>query len=219
MVDETGHHAPAAAQGGARCCRAGRLGAGRRAPLGRPLIKNPQQGQPAAHHRLEPANNGGKGAAGPRRRHARSAPRTSARRPDDRLPGHPGRRDQQVRRLADAADPPARRGRRRLRERRQTAQRRPTPDFACGGNFVAYSKICTHAGCPASLYEQQTNRLLCPCHQSQFDITDRARADLRAGHAAAAAAAARRGRRGLLRRRSRLHEPVGPTYWERRAHR
>jgi ubiquinol-cytochrome c reductase iron-sulfur subunit len=43
------------------------------------------------------------------------------------------------------------------------------------GNFIAYSKICTHAGCPASLYEQQTNRLLCPCHQSQFKITDNAR--------------------------------------------
>ncbi len=42
------------------------------------------------------------------------------------------------------------------------------------GNFVAYSKICTHAGCPASLYEQQTNRLLCPCHQSQFDILNNA---------------------------------------------
>jgi ubiquinol-cytochrome c reductase iron-sulfur subunit len=42
------------------------------------------------------------------------------------------------------------------------------------GNFVAYSKICTHAGCPASLYEQQTNRLLCPCHQSQFNIIDNA---------------------------------------------
>jgi ubiquinol-cytochrome c reductase iron-sulfur subunit len=40
---------------------------------------------------------------------------------------------------------------------------------------VAFSKICTHAGCPASLYEQQTNRLLCPCHQSQFLITDLAR--------------------------------------------
>jgi ubiquinol-cytochrome c reductase iron-sulfur subunit len=39
------------------------------------------------------------------------------------------------------------------------------------GDYVAYSKICTHAGCPASLYEQQTNRLLCPCHQSQFLIT------------------------------------------------
>jgi ubiquinol-cytochrome c reductase iron-sulfur subunit len=37
-------------------------------------------------------------------------------------------------------------------------------------DFVAYSKICTHAGCPASLYEQQTTRLLCPCHQSQFEL-------------------------------------------------
>ncbi|WP_213450730.1 cytochrome bc1 complex Rieske iron-sulfur subunit [Rhizomonospora bruguierae] len=42
------------------------------------------------------------------------------------------------------------------------------------GDYIAYSKICTHAGCPASLYEQQTNRLLCPCHQSQFLITDNA---------------------------------------------
>jgi len=42
-------------------------------------------------------------------------------------------------------------------------------------NYVAYSKICTHAGCPASLYEQQTNILLCPCHQSQFKITNNAR--------------------------------------------
>jgi len=38
------------------------------------------------------------------------------------------------------------------------------------GDYVAYSKICTHDGCPASLYEQQTSRLLCPCHQSQFDV-------------------------------------------------
>jgi ubiquinol-cytochrome c reductase iron-sulfur subunit len=38
------------------------------------------------------------------------------------------------------------------------------------GEFIAFSKICTHAGCPASLYEQQTGRLLCPCHQSQFDV-------------------------------------------------
>ncbi|WP_245598080.1 ubiquinol-cytochrome c reductase iron-sulfur subunit [Haloglycomyces albus] len=42
------------------------------------------------------------------------------------------------------------------------------------GNFVAYSKICTHVGCPASLYEQQSQRLLCPCHQSQFNVVDNA---------------------------------------------
>ena len=34
------------------------------------------------------------------------------------------------------------------------------------GDYYAYSKICTHIGCPTSLYEAQTNRILCPCHQS-----------------------------------------------------
>jgi ubiquinol-cytochrome c reductase iron-sulfur subunit len=42
-------------------------------------------------------------------------------------------------------------------------------------DFVAFSKICTHAGCPASLYEQQTTRLLCPCHQSQFEVLEDAK--------------------------------------------
>lgn len=40
------------------------------------------------------------------------------------------------------------------------------------GDYYAYSKVCTHVGCPVSLYEQQTGRVLCPCHQSQFDIFD-----------------------------------------------
>src|SRR3712207_1768172 len=43
------------------------------------------------------------------------------------------------------------------------------------GDYVAYSKICTHAGCPVSLYEQETSRILCPCHQSQFDVTQGAK--------------------------------------------
>ncbi len=38
------------------------------------------------------------------------------------------------------------------------------------GDFYAYSKLCTHVGCPVSLYEQQAGKVLCPCHQSQFDI-------------------------------------------------
>ncbi len=41
--------------------------------------------------------------------------------------------------------------------------------------IVAYSKVCTHVGCPVALYEQQTHHLLCPCHQSQFDVTDHAK--------------------------------------------
>ena len=44
----------------------------------------------------------------------------------------------------------------------------PTAD----GNIVAFSKICTHAACPASLYNTETHQLICPCHQSTFDVLE-----------------------------------------------
>jgi ubiquinol-cytochrome c reductase iron-sulfur subunit len=37
-------------------------------------------------------------------------------------------------------------------------------------NLGAFSKICTHVGCPVGLYERQTGELLCPCHQSTFAV-------------------------------------------------
>ena len=49
--------------------------------------------------------------------------------------------------------------------------------------IVAYSKICTHVGCPVGLYEQQTHHLLCPCHQSTFDVTRALQGHLRPGRA------------------------------------
>jgi len=36
--------------------------------------------------------------------------------------------------------------------------------------FIAYSKICTHAGCPVALYRSKAKQLMCPCHQSVFDV-------------------------------------------------
>ena len=57
----------------------------------------------------------------------------------------------------------------------QTVKARKGQEGFGWGDFVAYSKICTHAGCPASLYEQQTGRLLCPCHQSQFEVLEDAK--------------------------------------------
>lgn len=36
--------------------------------------------------------------------------------------------------------------------------------------YVAYSRVCTHAGCPVGLFEAETHQLLCPCHQSTFDV-------------------------------------------------
>jgi ubiquinol-cytochrome c reductase iron-sulfur subunit len=43
------------------------------------------------------------------------------------------------------------------------------------GGIVAYSKLCTHTGCPVGLYQQEEKLLLCPCHQSTFDVLDGAR--------------------------------------------
>ncbi|MDQ2838756.1 MAG: Rieske (2Fe-2S) protein [Actinomycetota bacterium] len=62
----------------------------------------------------------------------------------------------------------------RLRPGQQVKSRKGQESFGWH-DFVAYSKICTHAGCPASLYEQQTSRLLCPCHQSQFEVLEDAK--------------------------------------------
>jgi ubiquinol-cytochrome c reductase iron-sulfur subunit len=81
-------------------------------------------------------------------------------------------------------------------------------------NFVAYSKICSHAGCPASLYEQQTNRLLCPCHQSQFQITNQAKPIFGPAHRKLPMLPLEL-ENGILVARSDYLEPVGPTYWER----
>ncbi len=36
--------------------------------------------------------------------------------------------------------------------------------------FIAYSKVCTHAGCPVALYRRGPQQLMCPCHQSTFDV-------------------------------------------------
>ncbi|HUG86401.1 MAG TPA: Rieske (2Fe-2S) protein, partial [Euzebya sp.] len=47
---------------------------------------------------------------------------------------------------------------------------RPTNlDWVVGGSLVAYSKICTHAGCPVALFRERESSLFCPCHQSTFD--------------------------------------------------
>jgi ubiquinol-cytochrome c reductase iron-sulfur subunit len=83
------------------------------------------------------------------------------------------------------------------------------------GNLVAYSKICTHAGCPASLYEQQTNILLCPCHQSQFDITDNARPIFGPATRRLPMLPITVDADGFLVAKSDYQVPVGPGFWER----
>ena len=92
---------------------------------------------------------------------------------------------------------------------RTSTRRRRRADWSYDG-IVAYSKVCTHVGCPVALYEQQTHHLLCPCHQSQFDVTERRRGHLRPGRPSPAAASDHRRRRGLPRRAERLHRTRRP---------
>ncbi|RII43176.1 cytochrome bc1 complex Rieske iron-sulfur subunit [Galactobacter valiniphilus] len=81
--------------------------------------------------------------------------------------------------------------------------------------IVAYSKICTHVGCPVALYEQQTHHLLCPCHQSTFDLTQECKVIFGpAGHALPQLPI-KMDDEGYLVAQSDFQEPVGPSYWER----
>jgi len=81
--------------------------------------------------------------------------------------------------------------------------------------FIAYSKICTHVGCPVALYEQQTNKLLCPCHQSTFNVVDGARVIFGPAGRPLPQLHIRFRDSGELEAVSDFAEPVGPSYWER----
>ena len=81
--------------------------------------------------------------------------------------------------------------------------------------IVAYSKVCTHVGCPVALYEQHTHHLLCPCHQSQFDVTDQAKVIFGPAKRPLPQLPITVDDEGYLVAQSDFTEPVGPSFWER----
>jgi ubiquinol-cytochrome c reductase iron-sulfur subunit len=87
-------------------------------------------------------------------------------------------------------------------------------DWSVDG-ILCYSKICTHVGCPISLYERTTHNVLCPCHQSTFDLADNAKVVF--GPAARPLPQLPLGvdSEGFLVAQSDFDEPVGPSFWER----
>jgi ubiquinol-cytochrome c reductase iron-sulfur subunit len=84
-------------------------------------------------------------------------------------------------------------------------------------DHVAYSKICTHAGCPISLYEQQTHHLLCPCHQSTFDMARDAKVIFGPAARPLPQLKISVDANGYFVADSGYDQPVGPSFWERGA--
>jgi ubiquinol-cytochrome c reductase iron-sulfur subunit len=81
--------------------------------------------------------------------------------------------------------------------------------------IVAYSKICTHMGCPVALYEQQTHHLLCPCHQSTFDVTKNCKVVFGPAKRPLPQLAITVDTDGYLVAKEGFREAVGPSFWER----
>ncbi|WP_425577672.1 cytochrome bc1 complex Rieske iron-sulfur subunit [Nocardia callitridis] len=85
------------------------------------------------------------------------------------------------------------------------------------GDYFAYSKICTHLGCPTSLFEAQTNRILCPCHQSQFLATEWGKPIFGPAARALPQLPITVNSEGYLVANGDFIEALGPAYWERRS--
>ena len=80
---------------------------------------------------------------------------------------------------------------------------------------VAYSKICTHVGCPVGLYEHRTHHLLCPCHQSTFDVSNDAAVIFGPAHRPLPQLKITVDAEGYLIAAAPFLQPVGPSFWER----
>ncbi|MEI7797747.1 MAG: Rieske 2Fe-2S domain-containing protein [Actinomycetes bacterium] len=82
--------------------------------------------------------------------------------------------------------------------------------------IIAFSKICSHMGCAVALYEQQTKHLLCPCHQSTFDVPTGAKVIFGPSARPLPQLAIKVSEEGYLVAAAPFNQPVGPSFWERR---
>ncbi|MBB1160225.1 MULTISPECIES: cytochrome bc1 complex Rieske iron-sulfur subunit [Amycolatopsis] len=98
----------------------------------------------------------------------------------------------------------------------RVVKRKGQEDFNFG-DYYAYTKICSHVGCPTSLYEQRTNRILCPCHQSQFDALHYAKPIFGPATRPLAQLPITVDEEGYLIAKGDFIEAIGPAFWERKS--
>jgi ubiquinol-cytochrome c reductase iron-sulfur subunit len=80
--------------------------------------------------------------------------------------------------------------------------------------LVAYSKICTHAGCPVALYLESTQQLRCPCHQSTFSVLEGGVPQLGPAARPLPQLPLEVGEDGALQASGGFTDAVGPSFWE-----
>jgi ubiquinol-cytochrome c reductase iron-sulfur subunit len=90
-----------------------------------------------------------------------------------------------------------------------------TQNWTLDNSIVAYSKICTHVGCPVALYEQTTHHILCPCHQSTFDASSGATVIFGPAPRPLPQLPLALDSSGYIVAASDFTQPVGPSFWER----
>jgi len=84
--------------------------------------------------------------------------------------------------------------------------------------LLVYSKVCTHAGCPVGLYEARSHELLCPCHQSAFNVLDGAHPTSGPAARAQPQLPIQIASDGTLVALGDFSDPIGPGYWDRPDH-
>jgi ubiquinol-cytochrome c reductase iron-sulfur subunit len=101
-----------------------------------------------------------------------------------------------------------------IRLSKQDVVTRPGRENWAPQGYVGLSKVCTHAGCPVGLYQQQFKKLLCPCHQSTFSVPDGGSPTFGPATRSLPQLPLMVDNDGLLRARSDYQEPVGPGFWD-----
>lgn len=102
-----------------------------------------------------------------------------------------------------------------IRLRPQDFQLTPEKFAMTHEGIIAFSKICSHMGCAVALYEQTTKHLLCPCHQSTFDVTRAAKVIFGPAARPLPQLDITVDAEGYLVSRAPFNEAVGPSFWER----
>ncbi len=94
-------------------------------------------------------------------------------------------------------------------------QPKPGRETWAPNDLVAYSKLCSHMGCPVGLYQARAGLLLCPCHQSTFDVGDHCNPIFGPATRSLPQLPIRIDDEDHIVATADFSDPVGPGFWDR----